>query len=137
MLISLGQSGQSLALRPSLDPGFPGLVRPGWPCGPGFPGFFIPWPAWPKPGLWPGSPRLSGQALTPVFPGLAVFLMQGISEVVVLAGCFSKLCIIMVLNNQDNTLSRLVAHLISMTGLRDFLPICSTHIYNTGSGANL
>ena len=67
MRIPLGQSSQSLAFRPSLDPGFPGLARPGWPCGPGFPIFLMPWPAWPKLGLWLGSPRLSGQALTPVF----------------------------------------------------------------------
>ena len=39
--------------------------------------FFFPWPAWPKPGLWLGSPWLSGPALTPVYPGLAGFLMQG------------------------------------------------------------
>ena len=39
--------------------------------------FFSPWPAWPKPSLWLGSPWLSGPALTPVYPGLAGFLMQG------------------------------------------------------------
>ena len=56
------------------------LARPGLPLGRGFPVFFIPWPARPKPGLWPGFPRLSGQALTPVFPGLAGLLMQGLSS---------------------------------------------------------
>ena len=59
----------------------PGQPRPGqagltlWPRLPCF--FFFPWPAWPKPGLWLGSPWLSGPALTPVYPGLAGFLMQG------------------------------------------------------------
>ena len=58
-------------------PPWPVLARPGLPLGRGFPVFFIPWPARPKPGLWPGLTRLSGQALTPVFPGLAGLLMQG------------------------------------------------------------
>ena len=46
-----------------------GQAGPGWPCGRGFPSFFIPWPTWPKPGHKPGSPRLSGQVLTPVWLG--------------------------------------------------------------------
>ena len=51
----------------------PGQPLPGqaglglWPWHSGF--FFIPWPTWPKPGHKPGSPQLSGQALTPVWPG--------------------------------------------------------------------
>ena len=60
-----------------LAPANRGQARPGWPCGRGFPVFFSPWPAWPKPSLWLGSPWLSGPALTPVYPGLAGFLMQG------------------------------------------------------------
>ena len=60
-----------------LAPANRGQARPGWPCGRGFPVFFFPWPAWPKPGLWLGSPWLSGPALTLVYPGLAGFLMQG------------------------------------------------------------
>ena len=44
------------------------------------PRFFIPWPTWPKPGHKPGSPQLSGRALTPVYPGLAGFLMQGLGK---------------------------------------------------------
>ena len=43
--------------------------------------FFFPWPAWPKPGLWLGSPWLSGPALTPVYPGLAGFLMPEVFAV--------------------------------------------------------
>ena len=54
-----------------------GQARLGWPCGRGFHGFFIPWSTWPKHDHKPGSPRLSGRALTPVYPGLAGFLMQG------------------------------------------------------------
>ena len=58
----------------------PTVARPGqagltlWPR---LPCFFFPWPAWPKSGLWLGSPWLSGRALTPVYPGLAGLLMQG------------------------------------------------------------
>ena len=61
-----------------LGPSNRSQVRPGWPCGRGFPGFFIPWPTWPKPGHKLGSPQLSGRALTPVYPSLAGFLMQGL-----------------------------------------------------------
>ena len=61
-----------------MAPASRGLARPGWPCGRGFPGFFIPWPTRPEPGPWPDSPRLSGQALAPANPGLARFLMQGL-----------------------------------------------------------
>ena len=60
-----------------LAPANCGQARPGWPCGRGFPDFFIPWPTRPKPDHKPGSPWLSGRALTPVYPGLAGFLMQG------------------------------------------------------------
>ena len=42
------------------------------------PFFFIPWPTWPKPGHKPGLPQLSGRALSPVYPSLAGFLMQGL-----------------------------------------------------------
>ena len=42
------------------------------------PFFFIPWPTWPKPGHKPGSPQLSGRALSAVYPSLAGFLMQGL-----------------------------------------------------------
>ena len=51
----------------------PGQLLPGqaglalWPWHSGF--FFIAWPTWPKPGHKPGSPQLSGQAFTPVWPG--------------------------------------------------------------------
>ena len=46
---------------------------------PRLPRFFIPWPARPKPGILPGLPRLSGQALTPVFPGRPGSWCKGIS----------------------------------------------------------
>ena len=72
-----GQSGlwpgSTRFSSPALAPVCHGQARPGWPPAHGFPGFFIPWPARPKPGLWPGSPRLS-----PVYAGLARLLMQGV-----------------------------------------------------------
>ena len=79
--------GLSRPCRPFMFFAFPSQVWP-WPtvarqgrAGPvaaASPFFFIPWPTWPKPGHKLGSPQLSGRALSPVYPSLAGFLMQGL-----------------------------------------------------------
>ena len=85
-----GQAGLGVLCPASLacDLAQQGQARPGWPPDHSFPGFLIPWPTRPKPGLWPGSPRLSDQALAPVYPGLARLLMQGQQVAQI---CFSHL----------------------------------------------
>ena len=85
-VLTLASRGLSRPCRPFMLFAFlsqfwpwPTAARPGraGPVAAASPVFFIPWPTWPKPGHKPGSPRPSGWALTPVYPSLAGFLMQG------------------------------------------------------------